>query len=201
MRRAEIGSLNRQDVQDGWAHEALVIGKGDKERDVFFGEDSQQAIRAYLEARSDNLVPLFLRHDNRRGVPGPGGEHWRLSLQSVWGIVKDYARAVGVPATTHHFRHLKASTPQPRGQPVRSPGHPGSRLARNHQAHLRALHAEVPAGCRREVQRHAGRAGRRARGRAGTPARPFYNVKRHDGRACGHIVCEARSFARHLQLQ
>jgi site-specific recombinase XerD len=115
MRRAEVGSLNRQDVQDGWAHDALVIGKGDKERNVFFGEDAQRAIRAYLEARSDDMLPLFLRHDNRRGRPGPGGEHWRLSLQSIWGIVKDYARMVGVSATTHHFRHLKASTLLNRG--------------------------------------------------------------------------------------
>jgi integrase/recombinase XerC len=115
MRRAEVGSLNRRDVQDGWAHEALVVGKGSKERNVFFGEDAQRAIRAYLDARDDNLVPLFLRHDNHRGKPGPGGEAWRLSLQSVWMIVRDYARVVGVSATTHHFRHLKASTLLNRG--------------------------------------------------------------------------------------
>lgn len=115
MRRAEVGSLNRQHVQDGWAHDALVIGKGDRERNVFFGADAQRAIRAYLEARNDDLVPLFLRHDNRRGKPGPSGEHWRLSLQSIWGLVKRYAAELGVNATTHHFRHLKASTLLNRG--------------------------------------------------------------------------------------
>src|SRR5260221_9632101 len=52
---------------------------------------------------------------NRRGRPGPRGERWRLSLQSVRGVVIDYARAVGVTATPHAFRHLKASTLLNRG--------------------------------------------------------------------------------------
>jgi site-specific recombinase XerD len=116
MRRAEVVSLNRQDVQDGWAHEALIVGKGDKERHVFFGDDAQAAIRAYLDARDDALEPLWLRHDNRRGPDsGNRGEQWRLSAQSVWGIVKAYGRLVGVEASTHHFRHLKASTLLNRG--------------------------------------------------------------------------------------
>jgi site-specific recombinase XerD len=96
MRRAEVASLNRADVQDGRAHEALVIGKGDKERHVFFDAETQQHIRAYLEERSDSYAPRFLRHDNHRGRPGLNGEGWRLSAQSVWGVVKRYAAEVGV---------------------------------------------------------------------------------------------------------
>jgi site-specific recombinase XerD len=115
MRRAEVASLTRRDVQDGWARDALVIGKGDRERNVFFGEEAQRAIRAYLVARNDALDPLWLRHDNRRGTPGQDGEHWRMSPQTVWSTVKDYARAVGVSASPHHFRHLKASTLLNRG--------------------------------------------------------------------------------------
>lgn len=115
MRRGEVASLNREDVREGRAHEALIVGKGDKERNVFFDAETQAAIAAYLEARNDDFRPLFLRHDNRRGRPGPTGEHWRLSLQSVWAIVKGYAAAVGIQATPHHFRHLKASTLLNRG--------------------------------------------------------------------------------------
>lgn len=33
-----------------------------------------------------------------------------MSLQSIWSIVRTYAAAVGVKASPHHFRHLKAST-------------------------------------------------------------------------------------------
>ena len=57
-----------------------------------------------------------MRHDNHRGrTAGHGGAHWRLSPQSVWAIVKRYARQVGIPATTHHFRHSKASVLLNRG--------------------------------------------------------------------------------------
>jgi integrase len=70
---------------------------------------------AYLETRSDNLVPLFLRHGNRRGQPGAKGENWRLALQSIWDTVKRYGAAVGVKATPHHLRHLEASTLLNRG--------------------------------------------------------------------------------------
>jgi site-specific recombinase XerD len=116
MRREEVARLNRVDVEDGWADRALITGKGEKERIVFFDATTQHAIRDYLVARADALPPLFLRHDNHRGPrAGHGGDAWRLGPQSVWGIIKRYARAVGVPASTHHFRHAKASVLLNRG--------------------------------------------------------------------------------------
>jgi site-specific recombinase XerD len=116
MRRDEVAHLDRFDVQDGHDDRALITGKGEKERVVFFDAQTQAAIRAYLEARADTLAPLFLRHDNHRGkAAGHGGERWRLSAQSVWSIVKRYAKIVGIPATTHHFRHSKASVLLNRG--------------------------------------------------------------------------------------
>ena len=116
MRREEVARLNRYDVEDGTADRALITGKGDKERVVFFDEPTLEAIRAYLAARADTHAPLFLRHDNSRGrTPGHSGHRWRLSPQSVWAIVKQHAQAAGVPATTHHFRHSKASTLLNRG--------------------------------------------------------------------------------------
>jgi len=108
MRREELSRLNRTDVQDGRSAEAIITGKGDKERVVFFDEDSLAAIRAYLAERSDTYLPLFIRHDDGRGRPGPRGERWRLSPQSVWAIVKKYGKLAGVTVTTHHLRHLKA---------------------------------------------------------------------------------------------
>lgn len=115
MRREEVSRLDRGDVQDGHARQAIVTGKGDKERVVFFDAAALAAIRAYLEARADRHTPLFLRHDRGRGRPGPGGRHYRLSPQSVWGVVKKHAAAVGVQASTHDFRHAKASVMLNRG--------------------------------------------------------------------------------------
>jgi site-specific recombinase XerD len=116
MRREEVANLTRADVQDGHARQALITGKGSKERIVFFDDQALQAIRAYLEARADRLGPLFLRHDLGRGrQPGPGGRRWRLSPKGVWEIVKRHAAVVGVDATTHDFRHAKASVMLNRG--------------------------------------------------------------------------------------
>jgi integrase/recombinase XerD len=116
MRREEVSNLNRADVQDGHARQALITGKGSKERLVFFDDAALRAIRAYLEARADRHAPLFLRHDLGRGKqPGPGGRRWRLSPKGVWDVVKRYAREVGVEATTHDFRHAKASVMLNRG--------------------------------------------------------------------------------------
>ena len=116
MRRQEVTRLNRQDIQEGQARQALITGKGDKERLVFFDEPALAAIRAYLEARADPHAPLFLRHDLGRGkAPGPGGRRWRLSPKGVWDVVKRHAAAVGVRASTHDFRHAKASVMLNRG--------------------------------------------------------------------------------------
>ncbi len=115
MRREEVSRLSRRDVQDGRARQAIITGKGDKERVVFFDDPSLAAIRAYLEARADAFAPVYLRHDRARGRPGPGGRNYRLSPQSVWGVVKRYAAAAGVSASTHDFRHAKATVMLNRG--------------------------------------------------------------------------------------
>ncbi len=115
MRRAEVARLDRRDVDDGHAQQALITGKGRRERVVFFDDDAREALRAYLGLRRDAYVPLFIRHRGVPRDPGRGGERLRLSPQSVWKVVKRYAAAVGVTATTHGFRHLKATSLLNRG--------------------------------------------------------------------------------------
>jgi site-specific recombinase XerD len=115
MRREEASALNRLDLADGRVDRALVTSRG-RRRLTFFDQESLRAIRAYLDARHDQHAPLFLRHDNHRGrSPGRSGERWRLSPQSVWAIVKRYAREVDVSATTRDFRNAKALTLLERG--------------------------------------------------------------------------------------
>lgn len=115
MRREEVSSLNRQDLDDGYASQALITGKGDKERVVFFGEEALTAIREYLTERADRHSPLFIRHDHRRGQPVRSGQNYRLAPQSIWRIVKTHAAMAGVDVTTHDFRHAKASVMLNRG--------------------------------------------------------------------------------------
>jgi len=115
VRRQEAAGLNRADLDDGWSKQALITGKGNKERVIFFDDATLAAIRAYLEARADGYAPLFIRHDRARGKPRQAGANYRLSPRAVWEIVRRYAGQVGVRATPHAFRHAKASTLLNRG--------------------------------------------------------------------------------------
>jgi integrase len=115
MRRNEVARLNRNDVDDGRASQALITGKGNRERVVFFDDDTREAIRTYVDARNDAYGPLFIRHRGSPKSPGRGGENLRLTPQAIWKLVKAHAATVGVAATTHDFRHLKATTLLNRG--------------------------------------------------------------------------------------
>ena len=144
MRRAEAVALNRTDVQDGRADQALITGKGEKERVVFFDDATLGAIRAYLRARDDRYLPLFLRHDTGRGRPGPAGTHYRVTTQTVWNVVKKYARAVGVNASPHDFRHDKASLLLNRGAKLSEVqdilGHASPETTKKIYAHYETAH-------------------------------------------------------------
>src|SRR5439155_12620383 len=76
---------------------------------VFFSDDALEALRAYFDARADSNVPAFIRHDRARGRPRARGANYRLSPLSVWKTVKKISKLADVPATTHDFRHSKAT--------------------------------------------------------------------------------------------
>jgi site-specific recombinase XerD len=110
MRREEVSRLNRADVRDGKLEEAIITGKGDKERVVFFDEPTLEAIREYLTARNDSYQPLFIRHQISRGQPKAGGTNFRLSPFGVWAVVQKWAKKVKVEVNPHDFRHGLATT-------------------------------------------------------------------------------------------
>jgi len=144
MRREEVSRLNRHDLEDGWRAEALITGKGDRERVAFLDDSALHAVRAYLVAREDRYAPLLLRHDRARGQPGPAGVRYRLSPQSIWVIVKRYARLAGVQATPHAFRHTKASVLLNRGAKLSEVqdilGHASPETTKRIYAHYEVAH-------------------------------------------------------------
>ncbi len=115
VRRQEVASLDRRDFDDGWSAQALITGKGNKERVIFFDDETLVLIRDYLRARNDSHAPVFIRHDRGRGKPRQNGTNYRLSPLAVWRTVKRYAKLAGVPITTHDFRHAKATVLLNRG--------------------------------------------------------------------------------------
>lgn len=97
LRASELTALEVDDWQDGGV---LVVrhGKGGKRRQVYAGERTRRAIRAWLRERGQTPGPLFLR----RG----GG---RLDYDGLREIIQRHARTAGVdPPPLHSFRRAFA---------------------------------------------------------------------------------------------
>ena len=116
MRVSEVAGLSRQDI-DWERAQALIIGKGSKQRLVFFSPEALAAINAYLDLRGDDhFSPLFLHHDNahatqldRERAAKGDGESLRLSPRQIQSVVRSLARSEGIRATPHTFRHFMAT--------------------------------------------------------------------------------------------
>jgi integrase/recombinase XerD len=108
MRIGELLSLNRTDI-DFERKEARVIGKGNKERTVFFTDRALHWLRRYLEIRTDDLTPLFLSQNATR-----------LSRTDVWRPFHRYRRLAGLnkPVRPHLLRHTAATQLLFNGCPV-----------------------------------------------------------------------------------
>ncbi len=102
IRRSELVGLNLNDVYDD---RIRVIGKGNKERIVYFGSACKAAIDAYLPERnkkvlSDNRA-LFASRDNNR-----------ISVTAVHRLVKKHMLEAGLDPTqysAHKLRHTAAT--------------------------------------------------------------------------------------------
>ena len=115
LRVSELVGLDRHQVNLE-TREFAVVGKGRKTRVVFVSDAAADAIRRYVDARSDRFRPLFLHYrgphradDISRG--DPGGEAWRMSSRSVERMVAKYVRQAGIStkATPHTLRHSFAT--------------------------------------------------------------------------------------------
>lgn len=102
LRVAEVVSLDRNSL-DLAEMRTQVVGKGNKERIVFFGKSAKEALLEYIHGeRVEPAInnPLFT---NRQGG--------RLTTRSVQKIVKRWALQAGLPPETspHTLRHSFAT--------------------------------------------------------------------------------------------
>ena len=102
IRRSELVGLNLSDVYED---RIRVIGKGNKERFVYFGTPCRKAIDAYLPERNKKILSdnraLFGSRDNNR-----------ISVTAVHRLVKKHMLAAGLDATqfsAHKLRHTAAT--------------------------------------------------------------------------------------------
>ena len=112
MRVGELVGLRRGDL-DYRQHTARVIGKGNKERIVYFDSRSWNAVKSYLNARQDGAsgkalyqLPVFARHDK-----GAGKKVLPLSTNSVRAAFDRLRKLAGIeePMTPHSLRHSFAT--------------------------------------------------------------------------------------------
>lgn len=104
MRVSELVSLN---VSDIYEDHLRVIGKGNKERMIYFAEGCREAIDDYLAVRDpEKIIPedknaLFISRDNRR-----------ISVRGVQKMVDKKLKLAGLDASRyspHKLRHTAAT--------------------------------------------------------------------------------------------
>ena len=102
IRRSELVNLNISDVYED---RVRVVGKGNKERFVYFGSACRKAIDAYLEERNNKILS-----DNRALFGSRNGN--RISVDAVHRLVKKALLQAGLDSTqysAHKLRHTAAT--------------------------------------------------------------------------------------------
>lgn len=118
LRVSEIVSINIQDIRktDG-QYFLSVIGKGNKERQVFISDNCAQAINEYLAIREETYAPtkkdadaLFLSR-----------KHNRISVDAVQHLVKQATKKAGLKEySPHKLRHTSATLMLKNGVDIRA---------------------------------------------------------------------------------
>ncbi len=123
LRISELTALNREDVNFETL-EFAVRGKWGKLRVVYLTPTARDAIRAYLDARSDHFAPLFIRHNYSESDINSSllsDDVIRLSRFFITNMIKWYGLQAGILKNmhAHTLRHSFATTLLTNGADIR----------------------------------------------------------------------------------
>lgn len=109
VRVSELCRLNRDDIC--WeSDDVMVLGKGNKEREVYLNARAHLHLKLYLESRTDDNPALFV---------GTRAPHKRLTKSGIRNILKKIGRAAGVSKVhPHRFRRTSATDLLRMGMPI-----------------------------------------------------------------------------------
>lgn len=109
MRVGEMVLLNRDDI-DFNERECIVLGKGDKERVVYFDAQSKLHLKQYLESRNDNNEALFV------SLRAP---HNRLCIGGIEVMLRNMGHELNIHKVhPHKFRRTLATMAIDKGMPI-----------------------------------------------------------------------------------
>ena len=109
MRVGELVTLNREDLNFN-ERECVVIGKGNKERLVYFDARTKIHLQNYLDHRTDGNPALFVT------LKAP---YHRLMIGGVETRVRELGKRLNIPKVhPHKFRRTMATTAIDKGMPI-----------------------------------------------------------------------------------
>lgn len=109
MRVGELVTLNREDINFN-ERECVVLGKGNKERLVYFDARTKIHLQNYLDARTDDNPALFVT------LKQP---FERLKIGGVETRLREMGRRLKIPKVhPHKFRRTLATTAIDKGMPI-----------------------------------------------------------------------------------
>lgn len=109
MRVGELVNLNQNDI-DFENRECVVLGKGNKQRKVYFDARTKIHLQRYLESRTDENEALFV------SLQSP---HNRLEISGVEIRLRKLGRKLGITKVhPHKFRRTLATTAIDKGMPI-----------------------------------------------------------------------------------
>lgn len=118
MRVSELTSLTLDDYDELKANgELVIVGKGDKERSIFFGDNVIEAIDAYLKDRGEDNCPYLFASFGTHGV------RQQITPNHLSEMLKTTARRAEIPfwneVSNHWLRHSAASIRLENGENIK----------------------------------------------------------------------------------
>lgn len=109
MRVGELVKLNRADI-DFENRECIVLGKGNKQRKVYFDARTKIHLQRYIDSRNDGNEALFV------SLQSP---HRRLEISGVEIRLRKLGKKLGITKVhPHKFRRTLATTAIDKGMPI-----------------------------------------------------------------------------------
>ena len=109
MRVGELVNLDKSDInfED---RSCIVLGKGNKQREVYFDARTKLHLTNYLKQRKDNNIALFV--SNKK-------PHQRITGQTVEYLIRTLGKKLNIKkAHPHKFRRTMATMAIDKGMPI-----------------------------------------------------------------------------------